>query len=138
MKSAVAGAIEELRVAFPDCAVTFAEDGEGGASVRIDPVDIGPGFEPRRTWIGFHITWPYPDADVYPLFIDAQVKYVGSRPAANTHPGGALPVPMSRGATMPGFEKPAIQISRRSNRRDPETDSAARKALRVIDFLRTL
>lgn len=138
MKRAVVEAIEELRAAFPDSSVTFVEDAEGGASVRIEPVDIGPGFEPRRTWIGFHITWPYPDADVYPLFIDGMVKYVGSRAAPNAHPEGALPVPMSRGATMPGFERPAIQISRRSNRRDPETDSAARKALRVIEFLRTL
>lgn len=138
MKEAIAKGIDELRDAFPDSSVSLVEDPEGGAYVLVDPVDIGAAFSPRVTWIGFHITWPYPDADVYPLFIRSDITYVGQQPTPNQHPEGALPVPLSRGATLPGFEKPATQISRRSNRRDPHSDSATRKLLRVIEFLRGL
>jgi hypothetical protein len=139
VKADVGDAVDELRAAFPDSSVTVIEDHQGGAYVVVDPVDIGSSFEPNHTWIGFHITWPYPDADVYPLFIDSNVRYVGSRPVPNQHPQGALPVPMTRGAAMPGFpDKAAIQVSRRSNRRNRETDSATRKVLRVLEFLRGL
>lgn len=137
MKPKVAEAIEELREAFPDSSVQAREDPDGGAYVVIDPVDLGDGYEPRCSWLGFHISWPYPDADVYPLFIDAAVRYVGEGPTPNAHVDGALPQAMTRGASMPGLGTPAIQISRRSNRRDIATDSAARKVLRVLEFLRT-
>ena len=137
MKPKVAEAVEELREAFPDSTVRAQEDLDGGAYVVVDPVDLGDCYEPRQSWLGFHITWPYPDADVYPLFIDAAVRYVGDGPTPNVHPAGALPQAMSRGAAMPGLGTAAIQISRRSNRRDIATDSAVQKVLRVLEFLRT-
>lgn len=138
MTDAVAQAIAQLGVAFPDCSVTHEEDGDGGAYVIIDGVDIGESFAPRITWIGFRITYPYPESDVYPLFIDATATYHGDRPTPNQHADGNLPVPMTRGAEMPGFKKAAVQVSRRSNRRDANTDTAAHKVLRVLDVLRSL
>jgi hypothetical protein len=137
MKPGVAQAIEELREAFPDSSVQFREDDDGGAFVAVYPVDIGVAFEPTRTWIGFHLTWPYPDADVYPLFIDAGITYVGGGAAPNAHADGPLPTALSRGAQLPGFDLPAIQISRRSNRRNIDTDTAVQKVLRVVEFLRS-
>lgn len=98
---------------------------------------IGPCFDPASSWIGFHIVWTYSDADVYPHFIAAGVRYIGSGPAPNQHPEGNLPIALTRGATMPGFELPAIQVSRRSNHRNAETDSALQKLLRIAEFLRT-
>jgi len=44
---------------------------------------------------------------------------------------------MTRGAMMPGFEMPAIQVSRRSQRRNAATDSALQKLFRVIEFLKS-
>jgi hypothetical protein len=88
-----------------------------------------------QSWIGFQITWTYPDADVYPHFIDPGVRYVGSGPCEIQHPEGNLPKAMGRGATMPGFELPATQISRRSLHRSAETDTALQKLLRVVAFL---
>jgi hypothetical protein len=38
---------------------------------------------------------------------------------------------------MPGFDLPAIQVSRRSNHRNADTDTAVQKLLRITDFLRT-
>ena len=135
MKPAVEQALEELRQGLPDHDLRVKEDPDGGALVMVGGMEIGQGFSPSISWIGFHITWPYPDADVYPHFIDPKVQYVGTGVAPNQYPEGNLPTAMTRGATMPGFEVPAIQVSRRSNRRNAETVRALEKLLRVIEFL---
>jgi hypothetical protein len=137
MKPGVEAALAELRAGLPDNNLRQLEDGEGGACAIVDDLFIGENWTPSVVWIGFHITWPYPDADIYPHFLDPQVKYVGSQEARNQHPEGNLPVPMSRGGTMPGFNLPAIQISRRSQRRNVETDSALQKLMRVLALLRS-
>lgn len=137
MKPHVEEALEELRQGLPGHCVRVKEDPDGGAFVIVEGVDLGEGFEPGISWIGFHITWPYPDADVYPHFIDAGVRHVGKGAAPNENPESNLPAAMTRGATMPGFAVAGIQVSRRSNRRDATTDSALRKLLRVIEFLRS-
>lgn len=138
MKPAVEQALRELREGAPGT-VRHLEDGEGGAFVLVEGTDLCERFAPSTTWIAFHITWPYPDADVYPHFIDASVCYVGNGPTPNQHPDGNLPAAMSRGNFQaPGFKHKAIQVSRRSNRRNAETDTALDKLLRVIDFLRRL
>lgn len=135
MKPAVEGAIAELRKGLPGHDVSVKEDPDGGAYVIVFGISIGERFAPPTSWIGFQITWAYPDADVYPHFIDPQVRYLGAGPAPNQHPDGDLPLAMTRGAIMPGFNITAIQISRRSNRRNAATDRALEKLLRVIDFL---
>ena len=135
MKEPVEKAIEELRAGFPDTTVKAKADPEGGAYVLLDEVDLGPAFSPRRSWISFQITWAYPAADVYPHFIDSSVKYVGEGEAPNAFPEGNLPAAMTRNATAPGFDMPAIQISRASRRRNAETDTALTKLLRILEFM---
>ena len=73
MKPDVAGAIEELKRAFPSSTVTVNEDGQGGVYVFVETVDIGTRFMPSITWMGGHIPALYPYADIYPVFIDAAV-----------------------------------------------------------------
>jgi hypothetical protein len=125
-----------LRDGMAGHGVQVKDDGSGGAFVIVEDIDIGDHFAPTRSWIGFHATWAE-DADVYPHYIDPEMRYVGSGAAPNEFPEGNLPSAMSRNAQMPGFERPAIQISRRSNHRNAETDSPLMKLLRIIDFLRT-
>jgi hypothetical protein len=138
MKDDVREAVEELEAGAPGEGVSVLEDGEGGAHVVVEGVPIGPAFAPSKAWIGFHITHAYPDADVYPHMIDAQIRYMGKGEAPAIFPEGNLPAAMSRGDfKASGFERPAIQISRASNRRDAENDSALQKLLRIIEFLRT-
>src|SRR4051794_2058185 len=95
--------IEELRDGMVGHDVRVQADNDGGAFVIVDNIEIGEHFAPSRCWIGFHITWAE-DADVYPHFIDANVRYVGNGAAPNEHPDGNLPIPMSRGQEMPGFK----------------------------------
>jgi hypothetical protein len=137
VKREIAEAIEEIERAGVGTKVASLPDPDGGAFVRVHGVEIGDSFEPASTWIAFQITWGYPDADCYPHFISHCVKYVGSGPAPNQYPEGSLPTSMSRGARAPGFDLPAVQISRASRRRNAETDSALQKLLRIIEFLRS-
>src|SRR5690348_209810 len=109
MKTAVAEAVDELVAGLPQATVETKDDPDGGTYVLVDEVTLGPSFDPPSSWISFQITWAYPDADVYPHFIDSKVRYVGDGPAPNQSPEGNLPTAMSRGAKAPGFEKPAIQ-----------------------------
>jgi hypothetical protein len=128
--------LNALREGMAGHVVRVQEDGSGGAYVIVDDIEIGDRYAPTRAWIGFHVTYAE-DADVYPHFIDPGVRYVGPGPAPNEHPDGNLPTAMSRGQTMPGFNLAAIQVSRRSNQRNGDTDSPLMKLLRVIEFVRT-
>lgn len=127
LTTAVAEAIEELRGTFPDSSVTFVEDGEGGAWVTIDPVETGIKLTPPATWIGFHITFPYPDADIYPLFVTADLAHVDGAAFGD---GFAL---TQWGPTA----APAMQLSRKSNRMNSMIDNAPLKVLKVLKWLRT-
>jgi hypothetical protein len=121
--SAVVEAIAELRTTFEDATVSVNEDGEGGAYVRIDPVDPGTPYAQRQTWIGFRVTAQYPYADVYPLFVRSDL----SRADGQALGEGMSPVPFDG--------QPAIQVSRRSNHLDPGTDTAALKVLKVLRWM---
>lgn len=137
MKATVEAAIAEIRTGLPGHEVLVKPDPDGGAFVIVEGLAIGDQFAPPVTWIGFQITWSCPDADTYPHFIDAAVRYVGTNAAPNQYPQGNLPTSLTRGAVMPGFDRPAIQVSRRSPRRDADVDTPLEKLLRVLTFLRS-
>lgn len=119
----VAKAIEEIRATFEGATVTVKEDGEGGAYVRIDPVDPGAIYQQRVTWIGFRITAQYPYADVYPLFVRADLSRVDQRQ-------------LGEGMTAGNFDgQPAVQVSRRTNHLNPATDTAAIKVQKVLRWM---
>jgi hypothetical protein len=137
MVEQVETSLEELRQGMAGHDVRVQEDGDGGAYVIVDDIEIGDHFAPPRSWIGFHVTFAE-DADVYPHFIDPGLLYIGPLESAPIeHPEGNLPTAMSRGQQMPGFNLAAIQVSRRSNHRNGDTDSPLMKLLRLIDFLQT-
>ena len=136
MKAAVEQAVDEIRHGLSGHDVRTLEDSDGGAYVIVEGMNIGDSFAPSVSWVGFQITWSYPDADVYPHFIDASVTYVGTGASPNAHADGNLPASMTRGSLMPGFEIAAIQVSRRSNRRNATTDTALQKLIRVVESLR--
>ena len=122
--AAVAKAIEETRRTFEECGVEVFPDGSGGAVVVVKGVPMGCPYVQDKVWIGFHITYQYPYADVYPHFTNADLARSG---------GGGL----GSGFGGASFrDSPAIQISRRSNRLNPETDTAALKLLKVVKWMK--
>ncbi len=123
MTPAVTEAVAEIADAFEGCRVESVEDGQGGAFVTVHDLPLNGPFEQSTTWVGFQITHTYPYCDVYPHFV---------RPDLSRRNGGALGVGMSAGVFR---GNPAIQVSRRSNRHNPATDTAALKLLKVQRWL---
>ena len=127
MKQGVASAIEELKRAFPSSDVDSREDGNGGAYVIVEDVEIGSRFRPSSTWMGGHISALHPYADIYPLFIADNVRRVD---------GVAFEPPVTPGAQFLG--RPALQVSRRNNHTQHFPQSAVAKFLKVLRFLEDL
>lgn len=127
MKSEVETSIEELRRQFSSSAFTVREDGQGGAYVLIDPVSIGPRYRPEATWVGFQIPAQYPYADLYPVFIGADVVRVD---------GAQFVAPITPGHQFEG--RAALQISRRNGAAQVGLQKAIGKILKILDFLEKL
>lgn len=125
MKQAIATAIEELKAAFSPSSVTCIEDGNGGAYVFVERVQIGNRYVPSITWIGGHINAVYPYSDIYPVFIDAGVC---------RDDGKIFAAPITTGQSFSG--RPAIQISRHNNQVQNSPQTAVSKFLKVIDFMK--
>lgn len=122
---AVTEAVDEVRETFAAATVTVDSDGNGGVWVVIDSVPLGPVYVQDSTWIAFQITFPYPEADVYPHFV---------RPDLSRTDGAALGAGFSVVKWGPNGD-PGIQLSRRSNRLNPAVDTAATKVLKVLKWL---
>lgn len=126
MNDAVAKAIDELRAAHPDVQLSAERDNDGGAYVILDPLHIGDIYTHDTSWIGFRITFQYPYADVYPHFVRPDLQRRDGRPLGDGISGGHN-----------FFGRAAVQLSRRSNRLDPATDTAALKLGKVLQWLAT-
>jgi hypothetical protein len=127
MKVEVSSGIEELRRQFNGSTFTVREDGQGGAYVVMEPVALGLRFRPEATWVGFHIPPQYPYADIYPVFIGANVSRANGVP---------FTVPVTPGHSFEG--RPAIQVSRRNSAAQSGLQKAGAKILKVLDFLEKL
>jgi len=125
MTEAVSQAIEQIRAAFPGHTVEVEEDGQGGARVIVQELELGEQYEPPRGCIGFLIGFQYDASDVYPHFVVGSLKRVDNK------------------GLGPGFSDaqwngaPAVQISRRSNGWRRGVDTAAMKLQKVLEWLRT-
>ena len=122
---AVRRALENLERAFPGYRITVQEDGEGGANVIMEDLELGPPYEQATSWVGFRIGFQYPYADVYPHFVREDLKRLDGKPLGEG---------MSPGSFL---GKPAVQISRRSNNLNAAAQTAALKLLKVLEWLRT-
>ncbi len=90
----------------------------------IEGIDPGPAYVQDRTWLGFHIGPMCPDADVYPLYVGDLVRADGAQHVP--------PITVMNGGWR---GRPALQISRRTNHRNPLVDTPAMKAGGVIAWL---
>ena len=127
MKIEVSMAIDELERQFCSSTLTVREDVKGGAYVIMEPMELGTKFQPAATWFGFQIPAQYPYADIYPVFIGADVKRAD---------GVAFQAPITPGHNFEG--RRAIQISRRSAAAQSGSQKAVAKMLKVLDFMENL
>ena len=127
MKQEVANAIEELKRAFSSSEISSREDGDGGAYVIVEDVEIGCRYQPSFTWLGGHMPALYPYADIYPLFIADNVRRAD---------GVAFEPPITHGAQF--LDRPALQVSRRNNHTQHFPQKAVAKFVKVQYFLKEL
>jgi hypothetical protein len=117
-------AIEEIRASFPGHHVAARDDGEGGAYLIVEDVHLGAPYAQERTWIGARITFQYPYADVYPVYVRGDLSRADGRPL-----GEAM-------APTTFEERSCIQVSRRSNQLDATRNTAAMKLQKVLLWLK--
>ena len=118
-------AVAEIAAVYPH--VSLKPDGVGGAHVVVEGMKLAPIYGQRETWVGFHITYAYPQADVYPHFVRGDLYRVD---------GAALGEGTSTGHSF--SDRAAVQLSRRSNRLNPAVDTALLKLQKVIRWLNSL
>jgi len=124
LKPEVAAAIREVEQTLRASTLSTREDGQGGAYVTVENVLLGHPYVQAETWVGFHLSFQYPYADVYPHFVRGDL--------ARTDGG-----PLGEAMTQGSFEgRSAIQVSRRSNKLNPATDTAAIKLAKVLEWMR--
>jgi hypothetical protein len=122
-QTVVEQAVAAVRDQFAGHPVHTVSDGVGGVFVTIGDIDLGPAYTPGLTWLGFHINTAYPHSDVYPHYIGRVTR------VDNQAHGVAVQL-------VDWQNRPALQLSRRSNRWNPATDTAALKVEKVITWFR--
>jgi hypothetical protein len=126
MNAPVQQAIAELKATFDPSAVVVEDDGQGGAFVIVESVALNGPYEQKETWVGFHLTGQFPYADIYPVFVRSDLHRAD---------GMALGDGISPGQNFRA--RGAVQVSRKSNGRDPLVETASAKILKVRKFLET-
>lgn len=122
---AVADAVGGVRCAFPDHAVYAWPDGQRGAFVVIEGLELGQRWATDTTWLGFVVSYLHPEADCYPHHVRGDLRRAD---------GQGLIAPFHPVRQFAGH--PAVMVSRSSLHRDPRIDTPALKALSVLDFVR--
>jgi hypothetical protein len=125
LKTAVQQAIREIEKTFTGTKVDVTEDGSGGAHVRVQDLHLGDQYQPSVSWVAFAITFQYPEADVYPHFLVAGFARVDGKSLGESF-GQAT-----------WEESPVTQVSRRSNNRNQDLDTAAIKLNKVLTWIRS-
>jgi hypothetical protein len=120
----VSAAVEEIRQTFVGHHMEIEDEAQGGAYVIVHDLEVGEHFKPEKVWLGCLITFQYPIADIYPHFTDPGLTRVD---------GASLGEGFS---TTSWRERPAIQVSRRSNRWNAITDTAVGKLLKVLEWMK--
>ncbi len=130
MKRAIELAIEEIRRSVQGSAVVAEPDADGGAFVTVDGIGIGPSYDPATSFIGFHITFQYPHADIYPHFVVAALARKDGRPLGEGFH-------QNREWITPTKTVKATMVSRKSNHMNAAVDTAATKLQKVIEWIRS-
>jgi hypothetical protein len=123
-------AVEEIQRAFPENSITIKEEVNGDLYMVISDLEIGEQYTPKTSWLGFKLTFQYPFADVYPHYIDGNIR---------RSDGASFGEGIHLNQTFAGLpDRSSIMLSRRSNRWNPATDTAALKLIKVLDWIRHL
>ena len=126
LKPTVEAAIAELETAFPSSGVTWAADPDGGAIITMEKVPLNADvFVQSDTWVKFHVTFQYPNADVYPHHVRPDLARLNGEALVGDglHPDHDF------------HGRKSLMLSRLTKRRGHRGDTAAKKLMRVLAWL---
>jgi hypothetical protein len=123
-------AIEEIRKAFAGHSVDVEPDNDGGAYVTVDSLFLGDQFVPSTSWIGFHITYQYPHAGIYPHHTAGDLMRADGQALGEA-------IHQGREWKTPSRTRSAMVFSRKSHGWDASRDTAAVKLQMVLEWIRT-
>ena len=123
--TSVMKAIDGLEATFIDSRIVVEADGSGGARICVETVCLGEQYMQAESWMGGHLVAQLPYADVYPLFVRGDLARRDGRP---------LGIALSAGHAF--LRRPAVQVSRRSRRKDPTIETPAVKFIKVLEWIR--
>lgn len=130
MKRSVEQAVGDIRRSVPASTLDVEPDADGGAFVTLHGIDLGPTYEPATSFIGFHITFQYPHADIYPHFVVAGLKRNDQKPLGEGFHA-------DKEWITPTQTLKATMVSRRSNHMDAAVDTAVTKLQKVLEWIRS-
>ena len=121
-------ALDKLKREFPKATVTPHDNGNGGVTVLIEGVELGPPFISNTTWFGFEIPYNCDHADIYPHYTSSDLILESGERFGNVKVMGVQNSHRFQG-------RGSIQISRRNNHPPPR--DAATKLKFIIHWLTT-
>jgi hypothetical protein len=104
--------------------VRHEPDGEGGAFVVVEEIELGEHWSARTAELAFHLAYNYPASSIYPYYLQPDIV-----PA-----GGAFPQALQR---VEWRGSPMIQVSLRQENWDPRRDNAVGAVMQTQDWLRS-
>ena len=125
MNETVTIAVKQLQNFYGVENVEAITDGEDGAYVLVKNLPVGDIYNLPLIWCRFRITYMYPEAQVYPHYINPEIKRKDGLPL-----GGGISDPMIWN------NHSVIQISRTSKNWNPALDTAQIKLEKIIQWLR--
>jgi hypothetical protein len=125
MTPEVERAIAQIEQTFSGHLVEVEAEAQGGAYVIVNDLLLGKQYLPSSSWLGFTISYAYPHADVYPHYLDVELRRVDG-------------LVQGTGLSVTTWQnRQVIQVSRRSNRWNAAIDTAATKLWKVLEWLRS-
>ena len=125
LKAPVQQAIAEIEASFSGHKIDVTEDGQGGARVCVHDLHVGDQYLAPASQVAFALTFQYPEADVYPHFVIPRMTRLDAS------------------ALGPSFsdsswgDVAATQVSRRSNNRIQDLETAVIKLHKVLAWIRS-
>ena len=131
MTPAAEKAVKELRQAFPGKEVRIEERADG-CWVMLRGLKLGRSYKQRFVALFFLITSAYPDADIYPMYTSPAIQRKDGRP----HGQGLSDISPDAVNAFPFKPRSITQISQRRQNIRLEVDTAAAKAVGVLNWLK--
>lgn len=130
MKEAVERGVIEIGDTYGSDQLRVVPDDQGGAWVEVADLDLGAAYQPDTTFLICLLPFNLPAADVYPMFVRAELTRADGRPLGDGFQVTQLSWP---GEPQP---RPVVQVSRRT-RGDFTAQTPAQKIAKVLEWIRS-